>query len=214
MDSTENISPDELSWQAFRYISGEMLPAEVDQFEERLAVDQVVREAVADEVRRSQAVVQVFDAMHADTVEVEFALLDRSQWSGVPRVDAPVTAPVTVPTPHLQKRQSRMAGWIGAAIAASLAFALILHFAPRHQPDDTQSVPVAAASNGALATIWAESDLPADRQDEWHDGVVETARSGSVLDEAAEITVPEWMLAAVSVQTKPNQQPEDRLQKN
>jgi hypothetical protein len=46
---------DELAWQAFRYIAGEMTCEEHERFAERLAEDQDAREAVAAAVEVSQA---------------------------------------------------------------------------------------------------------------------------------------------------------------
>ncbi len=37
----------EIDWQAFLYVSGEMSPAEIEAFEDRLATEQEAREAVA-----------------------------------------------------------------------------------------------------------------------------------------------------------------------
>jgi hypothetical protein len=50
-DATE-----ELGWLAFRYISNEMSPAEVESFERRLVNDQLAREAVAQAVIWTEAV--------------------------------------------------------------------------------------------------------------------------------------------------------------
>ncbi len=47
---------DELDWLAFRYISNEMTATEADAFEQRLANDQLAREAVARAVDLVQAV--------------------------------------------------------------------------------------------------------------------------------------------------------------
>jgi hypothetical protein len=46
----------DLDWLAFQYVNDELSPAEVEQFEQRLADDQVAREAVAEAVLLSQAV--------------------------------------------------------------------------------------------------------------------------------------------------------------
>src|SRR5687767_2601083 len=46
----------ELLWLAFRYVSDELSAEEVEQFEERLAVDQAAREAVAEAVLMCEAV--------------------------------------------------------------------------------------------------------------------------------------------------------------
>jgi hypothetical protein len=49
----------ELNWLAFRYISGEMSPEELDLFELRLADDQDAREAVAQSVQLTHALVSL-----------------------------------------------------------------------------------------------------------------------------------------------------------
>ena len=46
---------DELAWQAFRYIAGEMNAAEQERFDAQLAADQAAREAVAAAVEISRA---------------------------------------------------------------------------------------------------------------------------------------------------------------
>jgi hypothetical protein len=46
----------DVSWQAFRYVAGEMPEGEADRFEEQLALDQSAREAVAEAAQLSQAV--------------------------------------------------------------------------------------------------------------------------------------------------------------
>jgi len=48
--------PAELEWTAFRYIAGELSPADVAEFEQRLALDQNAREAVASAVQMAEAV--------------------------------------------------------------------------------------------------------------------------------------------------------------
>lgn len=48
-------SPDELDWQAFRYIAGEMNAVEQERFEELLGEDQPARDAVAAAVELAQA---------------------------------------------------------------------------------------------------------------------------------------------------------------
>ena len=56
----ENFSKDEdLDLLAFRYIAGELTPAESEAFEQRLADDQAAREAVARAVDLAQAVASV-----------------------------------------------------------------------------------------------------------------------------------------------------------
>ena len=55
MHNENQTAHDELAWQAFRYIAGEMTRDEHERFAERLAEDQDAREAVAAAVEVSQA---------------------------------------------------------------------------------------------------------------------------------------------------------------
>jgi hypothetical protein len=55
-DSPETLQPDDLGFEAFRYVAGEMTDSEALAFEERLAGDQAAREAVAQAVEIAQAV--------------------------------------------------------------------------------------------------------------------------------------------------------------
>lgn len=64
--SDEQVAADELGWLAFRYIADEMTAQESDLFEQRLAIDQAAREAVANEVQISQGLAE---ALAADVFE-------------------------------------------------------------------------------------------------------------------------------------------------
>jgi hypothetical protein len=55
MHHEKHATHDELAWQAFRFIAGEMTRDEHDHFAERLAEDQAAREAVAAAVEVAQA---------------------------------------------------------------------------------------------------------------------------------------------------------------
>src|SRR5207253_583735 len=69
---------DELDWQAFCYLSGEVNAAEAEQFESRLADEQAAREALARAVELTQAV-----AAAESQTDVAFVPVRRSaaDWS-------------------------------------------------------------------------------------------------------------------------------------
>jgi hypothetical protein len=104
----ENFSKDEdLDLLAFRYIAGELTPAESEPFEQRLADDQAAREAVARAVDLAQAVASA----PADTVPL------------------PTThhSPLTTHTAAAHRRL-RPVRWIAAAAAVVLGLLGIQFF--------------------------------------------------------------------------------------
>lgn len=209
---------EELSWLAFRYISTEMSPDEAAQFEERLAIDQAAREAVAAEVHRSQVISSVFAAMPVANHTHNGCSTQRATIQVVPN-EASFRKLST-------QQRKRNAAWIFAGAAACLAVLLITEFSPFHRADNphlfgTHGMPSASS----LASIWAESAFPVDRQDEpgrdepgrdelLRDELMRVA-DVSPLDETSEFIVPEWLLAAVAAPADPDQeQPEDLLYDN
>ena len=95
--------PDDLHWDAFRYVSGALTAPESALFEERLDHDQGAREAVAAAV----ALVSV-----------------------LARIDDPRTIPISPPVRHVPRR---LLTWAASGVAASLLAVVASHFlAPRH----------------------------------------------------------------------------------
>lgn len=219
------VQKEELGWLAFRYISAEMSPDEAEQFEGRLAIDQAAREAVAAEVHRSQVISCAFAAMP----------LANHTHNGCSTQRAAIqVAPNETRFQKLStQRHKRNAAWIFAGVAACLAVLLITEFSPFHRADNPHlsGTPYLTDRSGmlsgssSLASIWAESAFPVDRQDEpgrdeavrdepGRDELMRVA-DASPLDETSEFIVPEWLLAAVAVPTDPDQeQPEDLLYDN
>jgi anti-sigma-K factor RskA len=70
---------EELSWLAFRYVAGDLTVAEVEEFEERLAIDQSAREAVAQSVELYHAIAAVEASVAAQPVMI--ARRFTSTWS-------------------------------------------------------------------------------------------------------------------------------------
>lgn len=126
----------ELDWLAFCYVAGEMSAEEFEGFEDRLATDQVAREAVAGAVKLSQAVALA---------------------SAVPNVR-------TVSLPDSQDgRWRRRTGWtVVSAVAACLALMLTLNAWQHPDPIDLQ---MADAEASRLVEVWVESQAGTDDQD-------------------------------------------------
>jgi hypothetical protein len=192
-------APLDLEWDAFRYVSGEMLPDEHAAFETRLADDVEAAEAVVEAVRLSQAIA---------------AAGSRPVCPGV----APAVA---------RSRRGWLVAGVACSLAA--AFALGDRFArDRDVPPASGTSPVAATGNagtsipdrhaeiGDLLDLWVTGDsLPArgiggpddaDGDGDDLDGIV--AAVGGPRDLArAPLDVPGWMLAAVEEGTPPRVEP-------
>jgi hypothetical protein len=178
---------DDLAWQAFRYVAGELDGPELDCFEMLLAEDQAAREAVAQAIELSQATA---------------AALDHS----------PVRRAGSVNSLHsvsLNKDEDGRIGnssyvnrlaWLAAALAACVLVAIGLG-----QWSKTPASS-AAANSDALAVRWSE--VRADQQALWmDDGDTAAAYSdwaenvdSSDQQQESIAVAPEWMLAAVRQQ--------------
>jgi hypothetical protein len=79
MNQSSKHERDELAWLAFQYVAGELPAAAADQFEERLALDQTAREAVAQSVELYHAVAAVEAATTVGVVTI--AAKEKSTWS-------------------------------------------------------------------------------------------------------------------------------------
>jgi len=132
MTSPESLAqtfPDDLAWQAFLYVSGELTPDEVVDFEERLLSDQSAREAVA--VKLDDGVCAAWDA--------EMTTLSHKTKTAVGE----------------RKQSSHWIVWtIGSVLAASLAFFVGWWVAG---PNASSSDGVVAASSQAPPPV--ETDL-------------------------------------------------------
>jgi len=158
----------DLDWTAFRYVAGELTPAEASAFELRLGDDQRAREAVA------------------EAVELAGAL------SLVTASDA-----TTLAIPRRRSSSRRALAWSGAAVAAAACVLAYLAPVRRSGRAEESNIARAwsglrAAPDGDWSSLVAEAPHePAAASD----GEVV---SGVESDATAERGVPSWMLAAAA----------------
>lgn len=172
MNEFQNSRPDdasELDWLAFRYVAGECDPAEMLEFELRLADDQVAREAVARAVELAQVCAS---ACRVETSVERVAPASRGAWF-LPAV------------------------WTTCGAAAALAVvALVTSLWPRID-DVHPSGPTArnGAVDPAVASAWLESvgEVPAAA----HETEGESNYLAELTVDSESSESPSWMLAAV-----------------
>jgi hypothetical protein len=167
-------SPDELNWQAFRYIAGEMNATEQERFEQLLAEDQPARQAVAAAVELSQASVLALGMSQPPVWRAPV-------WGGV-------------------EQRHRWMGWV-VGVAACLAL-VAAWLAQREAPVQSASLQSEALAlqwsevreqqhelaDAALADPSPESILSTDEP--------EPLDAWPLADDNAAVA-PDWMLAAV-----------------
>ena len=177
-----------LDWQAFCYVANELSPAERDQFEEQLAVDQVAREAVARAVDLAR-ILAVAECHEATAVEV-----------------------FPAPVAQADRHWARRVAWMSLGAAASLLVAvLVSSLATNPETSELVASPVQEAS-GELASAWTESraELPSVWQTEAASAEassLEGLGSPGYLIAGSDDTValasseaPSWMTAALLAQ--------------
>ena len=187
-DSRETLVPEaELGFEAFRYVAGEMSDAESAEFEERLAIDQPAREAVARAVEIAQAVT-VLGPQAVVAGGAEFANRRR---------DARRSALVT----------------LVATVAACIAVAVALDPFGRTERDPSRDEGMAQSARPAnaarLVEFWTDADdllSPADAAAvpegfSWLDEPTSAGENGS--GENGSESDFAWMLAAVSAEFPP-----------
>jgi anti-sigma-K factor RskA len=200
-------SENESEWRAFRYVMGEMSPADADAFEEILATDQEMRELVA----RSTGLVA--NLLHAGPLsEAPSAGRNRSLATAMPA-----------------RRRQKISGWavtgLAAAVCCCVAAGLTL-FSLRVSTD-LANLPLGEASDGSagnLVAIWSErlADLAPEQaatesaaseraesspSGDSDDNRVATATENAPASSAAasdqmaadDADVPPWMIAAVEL---------------
>jgi hypothetical protein len=172
----EHDCQNQLDWSAFCYLSGEMSPAETEQFEARLADDQTARESLA----RMVELTQVLAAAETQTVELAPAGEGRTTW---------------------RARFSWMAiGGLAAALLAMLWSSAGLWNEPSGENAGISRV------NNALASAWFETrrDLR-DSSDigplhpislAWNEAEEESASTNGA-DDLLVADAPSWMTAAL-----------------
>jgi len=187
MNPPYETSAGELELQAFRYAAGEMSASEATDFEELLAVDQSVREALA-------AAVQLTDAV---------ASLE------------PVISPLPAGTakPRRRKWRERVRWMAIGATAACLTIVAGWQFS-----QDAGDVLVASAQQmkdaNQMVALWGDPSLlgrvVGDEANDLQSADQPEAEEADALfrslDSTAEIHVPNWMLAAVSLAEQQREQ--------
>jgi anti-sigma-K factor RskA len=217
-----NTETNDLEWQSFRYVLGEMSPAEADAFEESLATDQATRELVA----RSTGLVT--NLLAAGSVEATQPVSrNGSAAVGVADFSAAVVRPAALP--ELERRRSeRFVGWAIASLAAAVCccVAIGVHFLPLGGHSGLEEIYSGDLSdNGAghLVAIWSQrlaelapdtatTEPAAERSEEPLPGEADDSRlatatenapadSAAVADQIAaeDSDVPGWMVAAVEL---------------
>jgi hypothetical protein len=168
-----NLGCGDLDWMAFQYIAGELPAAEVEAFDERLAIDQDAREAV---VR----------AMHlAEATALAFA-------------SAPV---VTLPAKRLPRSFAWVAGGVAAAVAIIVTLAGWLQ-SPSHTGGNNVQIVERHGEVRELAMAWATgwtdlaaTELAADVSDSTEEALAGMGADG---EEVESIETPSWMFIAVA----------------
>jgi anti-sigma factor RsiW len=187
---------EDLAWLAFCYASDELSPEAASEFENRLAAEQAAREAVAEAVL-------LISATQTALREQPYSIGAGSVGAGsvgagcvgagsVGAGSVGATSPAPQETAH---RRQWSFGWIAVAAAACIAMLVVADGWLARQNRDQPVVRVRNA-DATLALAWAESQFPLDvgdgellaGSDEYDDG-----------DDSGSITVPDWMLEAVSV---------------
>jgi hypothetical protein len=203
---------DDLDWQAFRYISAEMPPDEVAQFEEQLSTDQRSRESVARAVELAEALAVVITDRSSDMDQRLAQPIRRAELAWWSRI-----------------------GWIGVGAAATLACVLLFQTIwGAAQPNATVREQLGKPAGGPaiddpqaveLALLWSHTrdetsltsddmgsaglaDAPFDELDEsisaGREDAAEvpdpTGGTGDLADSQTDPieTAPSWLLAAVA----------------
>jgi hypothetical protein len=167
---------EELAWLAFCYASDELSPEAASEFENRLAADQAAREALAEA---------------ALLISATQAALREEPYS----VGAVSPAEHNAQHRNAQHGKKRSLGWIVVAAAACIAMVVVADgwIARQHRG---QPVIAVNDSDASLALAWADSQFPLDVGDRELLAGSEEYEYG---DDTNSITVPDWMLEAVSV---------------
>ncbi|HUE16900.1 MAG TPA: hypothetical protein VMR25_22175 [Planctomycetaceae bacterium] len=213
----------DLEWQSFRYVLGEMSPAEADAFEESLATDQTTRELVA----RSTGLVT--NLLAVSSVEATQPVSRYGSAAvGVADFSAAVVRPAALPELG-GRRSERFVGWAVAGLAAAVCccVAIGVYFLPlggRSGLEEIYSGDLSDNVAGNLVAIWSQrlaelapdtaTTEPASSErserplpDEADDSRLATATENAPADSAAvadqiaaeDSDVPGWMVAAVEL---------------
>ena len=205
IDSPESDS----EWRAFRYVLGELSPAETEAFEEVLAADQAMRELVA---RTTSLVTNLLEA----GLFVDEPGTGRN---GASPVEPAVISPAAAAMPaRRQKASSWAVTGLVAAVCCCVAVGVTL-FSLRvtNELADLTSGDVSDGGAGNLVAIWSEQlaalapeqaatepasseTAAAERTESAPAGDAEDARVATATENAADdADVPPWMVAAVEL---------------
>jgi anti-sigma factor RsiW len=186
---------DDLGWLAYRYVTDELTEGEREAFELRLADDQAAREAIASAVE----------------------LLASLRAAGSPPVRHPKTSSIPVHVParrgaergqsagRLSSRWRTVAARGGALAAAVIAASLALMTWGPWRPiaDPAEGTDPSAGLAGLLGSVW-EASPATDVEALPEESVVEPVAEESSINDAsviaADITAPDWLLAALAVE--------------
>ena len=184
---TNSLIPDELAWRAFQYVSGDLSPAESDDFERCLADDQDAREAVAQAVELGTTL--------ASALEHPVVVATRS-------------------TKSHSLRWARRLAWMGAGAAVCLVLLVPLSRLAPSRAELALNFP-SSAETGQLALVWAQAHshdqagdalAPADVAGngpgdgvggEMADMESDSPRFSIDMDDGDRLAAPSWMLTAV-----------------
>lgn len=162
---------DELTWQAFQYVAGELSATDADLFEERLADDQAAREAVA------QAVALFHTVCAVEAAEPVVAVRERAS------------------------RRAVLVPAIALAVAAAILLAVSLNFNlfNRSSPDSKNVAAVTPALADAWSAVRADfaSDEHASQAVSASAVLADTELAIAEEDLALSTDAPSWMTAAV-----------------
>jgi hypothetical protein len=164
---------EQLDWLAFLYVAGELPPDELDDFERRLASEQLARDAVSRAVKLTQTI----------------------------RAAEEIRPAAALPMRRLQhKRSLGLAICLSACVLAAVACHLLLRGGLSPWNPVSEGTP---PTDAELAFVWCEtrsetaeqpSDmgtlLPIDNSDD----------SPTLPENVSDLVVPNWMLSAVAIE--------------
>ncbi len=174
VDQTPN--SDSLNWLAVQYVLGELSDSEAFAFEERLATDLAVCEAVAEATRLTLT-------LHAATDSQAVPALEADSFHVLPS------------TTNRSSKTTPRGSWLALAGATTAAAVLLaaMSFGPASSPSTQLAFVDRSASE--LVSLWRAGSTAAELDID--DADVELAES------RREVAVPDWLFAAVSLE-QPN----------
>lgn len=178
---------DELSWQAMRYVSGEMSESEAATFEELLSSDEAACEAVSRAVQLSFVVRDAFETEPAKTVELP-------------------EKPETVASKVLAVRSlpPMAARWMSLATAIAAVAAVLMVASSVENGTEVAVVTNSGTEASELVDLWTQAadvlpqETPAATTGD--ERIVQTDESP--IDAVDLVDVPDWLLVALETQQR------------